>query len=201
MILFDSLPVIPLRITSRFGKRNTGIKGASTFHKGIDLGRDRTKRSTPILAVCDGVVAVNQMGNVRGWYIIIRHDDTYATLYQHLREQSPLKPGNKVKAGQVIGFMGNSSKTLTIAEHLHFELWKNGTPIDPEPYLTEDKMVLAELRKIIQEEIKQADSKPSAWAKEDWDAAKKEGLFDGTAPKGCVTREQLAVVIKRAIKK
>ena len=59
-IVFNSLPVdAPLRITSKYGKRNTGIKGASSFHHGNDLGRDFSKSQTNILSVAKGVVKYN----------------------------------------------------------------------------------------------------------------------------------------------
>lgn len=135
-IQFNSLPVnAPLRITSRFGPRNTGIMGASTYHKGVDIGRDRKNLQTEILAVSPGTIANNYWNDVRGWVLIIDHNG-YQTLYQHLKAQSPLQKGSKVSAGQIIGIMGASSKTIqSVAVHLHFELIINGAAVDPEPYL------------------------------------------------------------------
>lgn len=135
-IQFNSLPVnAPLRITSRFGPRSTGIMGASTYHKGVDIGRDRKKLQTEILAVSPGTIASNYWNDVRGWVLIIDHNG-YRTLYQHLKAQSPLQKGSKVSAGQIIGIMGASSKTIqNVAVHLHFELIINGAEVDPEPYL------------------------------------------------------------------
>ena len=64
---FNSLPVsAPLRITSKYGKRSTGITNASTFHKGVDLGRDWSKNETEVLAGKDGTVAANYWSNYRG---------------------------------------------------------------------------------------------------------------------------------------
>lgn len=197
MFFFDHLPVVPLRITSKFGPRNTGIKGATTNHKGVDLGRNKKLSQTPIYSVCSGLVVVNEFHKVRGWYIVIKHDKTYSTLYQHLKAQPMLPVGTRVKPGQQIGIMGNTSATLSIAEHLHFELWKNGTPIDPEPYLKEEPMTEAEIRNIIREELNGNNKPVSPWASQAWDKAKEEGLMDGTNPKGFVTREQLAAVIIR----
>lgn len=133
---FNHLPVTPLRVTSKFGPRNTGIKGASTYHKGIDLGRDFSKAETEIMSVADGAVFNNYWNNYRGWVVIIDHGG-FKTLYQHLKAKSGLKKGEKVKAGQYIGRMGNSSnKTkLSVVTHLHFELIVDGMQIDPLPYL------------------------------------------------------------------
>ncbi len=59
-IVFNSLPINgPLRITSLFGKRDTGISGASTYHNGVDLGRDLSKPETRVLSVKDGIVSAN----------------------------------------------------------------------------------------------------------------------------------------------
>ncbi len=137
MIQFNSLPVDgPLRITSKFGPRNTGIKGASTYHKGIDLGRDWTKTETKILAIAKGKVTSNYWNRYRGWVIVIQHDG-FLTLYQHLKRRSSLAVGTPVKAAAVLGVMGNSSdrSVLSVAVHLHFELIVRGVSIDPQPYL------------------------------------------------------------------
>ena len=201
MVFFDYMPVNPVRITSKYGKRNTGIKGASTFHKGIDLGANRRLPETPIFSVCSGVVTKNEFHSVRGYYIVIKHDEKYSTLYQHLKSKPALKIGEHIKAGQQIGIMGNTSAKLTIATHLHFELWENGQPIDPQPYLEGKKMTESEMRKIIREELANANQPVSAWAKKDWQDATAQGIVDGTNPKGYVTREQLAAVIMRVLTK
>lgn len=159
---FNSLPVEPLRVTSKFGKRNTGIKGASTYHKGVDLGRDFTKPETSILSVADGIVLSNYWNDYRGWVVIIQHNG-FQTLYQHLKAQSALNKGEKVKAGQCIGIMGNSSNKakLDVAVHLHFELIVNGTQIDPLPYLQNirrKEMTKEEAKQIVKEKTGLSDS-------------------------------------------
>ena len=143
IIQFNSLPVIPLRVTSVFGKRNTGIKGASTFHKGIDLGRDKSKTITNIYSVADGVVYSNCWNKYRGWVIIIQHAG-FKTLYQHLAFQPQLKKGTSIKSGQKIGEMGNSSdkSVLNVSIHLHFELIVNEVQIDPSKYLNNANLAL-----------------------------------------------------------
>lgn len=210
---FNSLPVdAELRVTSKFGKRNLGIENASTFHEGVDLGRDFSKPSTKILAVKSGRIIENRWNNYRGWYVIIRHDEEYSTLYQHLRAKCPLPVGSIVKAGEVIGVMGNSSDkdVLKVATHLHFELRKNGKEIDPLPYLMNvESEVLdlteSELKKMVSVMIKEAldgDGKdvPSNWAKKIWEEATAEGIVDGSRPKAYATREQVAQMLKNTIK-
>ena len=207
MKYFNSLPTPKLRITSRYGKRNTGIKGASTFHRGIDLGGSGA--DTPILAVRRGIVAENYWNDIRGWVLVIRHSQRYATLYQHLKERSSLPVGAYVEAEQKIGIMGNSSNKLKIATHLHMELHDNGQPVDFESWLrnikgVEEDMTEQELRTIIKDEINSKltgkGSTVSPWAEKDWDEAIKDGVTDGAHPKGYTTREQVIVMINRSMR-
>lgn len=212
-IRFYSLPVeAPLRITSPFGDRNTGIPGASTHHAGIDLGRDLSKPETFVIAVAPGQIAQSYWNDYRGWVVVIDHGD-YKTLSQHLKEKGPAV-GTNVKVGQRIGIMGNSSNhdKLTVAVHLHFELQVNGVPIDPQPYLQniqkeEYDLTESEVRKIVKEEINIAfqglgispdmANEPSDWAKSFWKWGKDSGSVDGNNPRGICTREQTVTMMKK----
>lgn len=140
-IEFKSLPYYPLRVTSPFGIREVnGIKGATPWHDGVDLGRDKRKYSVApageVLAVMDGIVVDKGYNDARGYYIKIRHQDIAGhkieTLYQHLFDRG-IGLNTNVKAGQVIGKMGQSGVGNGI--HLHFELRVNGKCIDPLPFL------------------------------------------------------------------
>ncbi|MHC1723970.1 MAG: M23 family metallopeptidase [Aminipila sp.] len=202
MIVFNHLPVSPLRVTSKFGPRNTGIKGASTFHKGIDLGRDFLKAETVVMSVADGTVFNNYWNDYKGWVVIIDHGN-FKTLYQHLKCQSPLAKGQRVKAGQQIGIMGASTKNIkNMAMHLHMELIVNGKQIDSLPYLQNiqevEDLTETEVRKIVKEMLSGSGDTPSSWAKEAWEEATEKGITDGTKPQGSVTREQVVVMLNRA---
>lgn len=208
LIIFNSLPVAgPLRITSDFGPRNTGISGASTYHKGVDLGRDVNKADTPILAVAAGKIDGNYWNDYRGWVITINHGD-FRTLYQHLKVKSALLEGTVVEAGQQIGLMGDSTnpKKLKVAEHLHFELLINDAPVDPEPYLKnikpeESDMTEEQVREIVKEVLNESKTEPSLWAQGSWQMARSAGIVDGTNPQAVPTREQVAAMIVRALAK
>lgn len=137
----EHLPYSPLRITSGFGPRNTGIVGASTYHKGVDIGVDKSKPYTatdggPVTAVLPGTVIGNYYNNARGWVILIDHGTidgkNVKSLYQHLKQVGTGK-GIKVKAGDRIGIMGNTGVGAQL--HLHFEIRINNLPVDPAPYL------------------------------------------------------------------
>ncbi len=122
-------------VTSEFGPRNTGIKGASTNHKGIDIA---APERTPIYAAADGVVCrntcqttyVDGKRKMTGWgyYIKIFHGGGYSTLYAHMYEPSPLHIGEEVKRGQVIGYVGQTG--VASGPHCHFEVWSNQSDMD-----------------------------------------------------------------------
>ncbi|MBR5182647.1 MAG: peptidoglycan DD-metalloendopeptidase family protein [Clostridiales bacterium] len=130
-------PVNWANITSPFGWRIHPVYNTKKFHSGIDIGGSY---GSPIMAAGAGVVILvskpvqgqNTGGTGYGNYCIIDHGGGYTTLYGHCRSVY-VKSGQKVKAGQRIGEMG-STGTSTGA-HLHFEVRKNGSPVNPERYL------------------------------------------------------------------
>lgn len=118
-------------ITSPFGGRNTGIQGASTNHKGIDIGR--VYYSSQVVAVKAGTVIISTYNSARGNYVVISHGSGNTSLYQHLSSRA-VSVGDVVKQGQAIGVTGASG--ISSGPHLHFELTENGVQIDPLRYLT-----------------------------------------------------------------
>lgn len=112
-------------ITSLFGPRSTGIRGASRNHKGVDLG---IPRGTSVVAMRDGTVTKAGWGTGYGNVIYIRHDNGYETRYAHLTSFN-VRPGTRVRQGQVIARSGNTG--VGSGPHLHFEIRKNGTAINP----------------------------------------------------------------------
>lgn len=120
------------RITSPFGRRNTGISGASTNHRGIDIGG--VYYSSTVYAAKAGTVIISTRNSVRGEYIVISHGSGNTTTYQHLSKRS-VSVGQTVKQGQAIGVTGSSG--VGSGPHLHFEITENGQLIDPLKYLTD----------------------------------------------------------------
>ena len=120
------------RVTSPFGRRNTGIKGASTNHKGIDIGG--VFYSSTVYAAKAGTVIISTRNSVRGEYIVVSHGSGNTTTYQHLSKRS-VSVGQTVKQGQAIGVTGSSG--VGSGPHLHFEITENGQLIDPLKYLTD----------------------------------------------------------------
>lgn len=211
---FAHLPYTPLRITSRFGLRNTGIAGASIHHLGIDLGVDKSKPYTstdggPVTAVLSATVKESKYSAARGWYILLNHGmidgKSVQTRYQHLKEKGA-ETGKKVKSGERIGTMGNTGVTSSL--HLHFELIMDNVPVDPEPYLKNIKqleeidMTKEEVIKLIQDTVAEVlagkGTESSSWGREELKSAVDAGITDGTRPGGYCTREQAAIMAYRA---
>lgn len=90
--------------------------------------------NTIVSAVLDGTVVMAGWTLETGYVIEIQHGNNIISVYKHNAEL--LKDiGTVVKAGETISIIGNSGELYTSGPHLHFELWHNGTPIDPEKYI------------------------------------------------------------------
>ncbi|WP_409425339.1 MULTISPECIES: peptidoglycan DD-metalloendopeptidase family protein [unclassified Pseudoalteromonas] len=97
-------------------------------HRGIDYV---AQRGSPVLSAADGIIVVSGNKTLHSNYgntVLIQHKSGYQTLYAHL-ESSDAKVGSWVKAGQVIGIIGDTGKTTGV--HLHFEVIKDNQRVDP----------------------------------------------------------------------
>jgi murein DD-endopeptidase MepM/ murein hydrolase activator NlpD len=114
------------RIGSYFGYRTDPFYKVTKFHEGIDF---TATVGTDIYATGDGTVASIEYSR-RGYgnMVIISHGFGYETVYAHMSKMN-VKPGQNVKRGQVIGHVGNTGKSTS--PHLHYEVRKNGLPVDP----------------------------------------------------------------------
>ena len=119
-------------ITSPVGSRYTGIKGASTTHAGIDIGR--VGYTTQAVAAKAGTVIISAYNQYRGNYVVISHGSGNTTTYQHLSKRS-VSVGQVVAQGQVVGITGATG--VGSGPHLHFEITENGKIVDPLKYLTD----------------------------------------------------------------
>jgi len=113
------------RVTSGFGNRFHPILGYVRFHDGLDLA---ASAGTPIVAAADGrVVGAGWRGGY-GQQVQIAHADGVHTLYGHMSRIAAYA-GELVHKGQVIGYVGSTG--LSTGPHLHFEVTKNGRPVNP----------------------------------------------------------------------
>ncbi|WP_164516283.1 M23 family metallopeptidase [Minwuia thermotolerans] len=120
-------PIDGARISSGFGKRRHPILGYTKMHKGTDFA---ARAGTPIMAAGDGTIARIGWNGGYGRYIQIRHNGTYSTAYAHMKGfRSGLKNGSRVKQGQIIGYVGTSGRST--GPHLHYEVLKNGSQVNP----------------------------------------------------------------------
>ena len=113
-------------ISSYFGYRPDPIYKVEKLHTGIDFS---AQMGTEAYATGDGVVSDVEKGHWGyGNMVTIDHGYGYKTRYAHL-QKAAVRKGQRMKRGQLIGFIGNTGKTTGV--HLHYEVLKNDTPINP----------------------------------------------------------------------
>jgi len=136
-VMMSSIPAIrPLKnvteISSGFGSRYHPILKTLRRHTGVDIA---APKGTPVYATADGTVSRENAGAGYGITIVINHGYSYKTVYAHLSKKN-VKPGQKVKRGQLIGYVGNTG--LSFGSHLHYEVRKNDIPVNPVHYFFND---------------------------------------------------------------
>ena len=128
-------PVVRPVITTEYGERTF----AQSFHTGIDMANNER---TPVLAASDGTVlevglaVPGKPSQSYGMTVVIGHDTKLATRYAHLDVGNygpTVKAGDRVKRGQIIGYIGMTG--ITSGPHLHFEVLESGQHRDPRRYL------------------------------------------------------------------
>ena len=120
-------PVEYKRISSGFTRRRFHpVQKRYKAHLGTDYAADP---GTPINATGDGVVTEARYGQYNGNYVKIRHNGTFTTQYLHMSKiKSGIRPGVRVKQGDVIGFVGSTG--LATGPHVCYRFWKNGEQVD-----------------------------------------------------------------------
>ena len=119
-------PANNYRVTSNFGYR---LNPFPSYHYGMDLAG---KANSPIYVTADGVVRQTGWATGYGQAVLVDHSFGYSTLYGHLADIR-VKKGDRVKRGQIIANMGTTGRSTGV--HLHYEVWKDGTPVNPKDYL------------------------------------------------------------------
>jgi murein DD-endopeptidase MepM/ murein hydrolase activator NlpD len=121
------------RIASGFGSRIDPVYKVSKFHAGLDFA---APQGTPIYATADGrVKEANSEAGGYGNHVVINHGYGYETLYGHM-VRIKAHSGQSIKRGEVIGWVGSTGKST--GPHCHYEVHKNGTPVDPIYYFYND---------------------------------------------------------------
>ncbi len=118
------------QLTSPFGERGHAMGGGGAqFHAGIDIS---VPTGTPVLAAQEGTVAFAGYNGAYGKVVKLDHANGFSTLYAH-NSRLLVYVGQTIEAGQVICLSGSTGRST--GPHLHFEVHKDGWPVDPLPYL------------------------------------------------------------------
>lgn len=117
-------------VTSGFGFRPDPMTGENLFHDGLDIAN---QFGTPVFAPADGIVTANEQLQDYGNAVIISHElSGIETVFAHLMK-SAIFSQQKVKRGELIGYVGSSGKST--GPHLHYEVRRNGAAVNPVPYI------------------------------------------------------------------
>lgn len=115
------------RISSPFGRRRHPILRDYRVHWGVDYA---APKGTLVYAAGDGVVQMAKYNGGYGNYIKIRHNSEYSSAYGHMwKFAKGIRPGVRVKQGQVIGYVGSTGRST--GPHLHYEVVQNGKRVNP----------------------------------------------------------------------
>jgi murein DD-endopeptidase MepM/ murein hydrolase activator NlpD len=112
-------------ISSFFGRRADPFSGKRSMHAGVDFAG---RRNSEVVAVAAGVVRRSGVNSGFGKVVEVNHGNGYATRYAH-NNKNLVKIGQKVKKGETIALMGSTGRTT--GHHVHFEILKDGKPINP----------------------------------------------------------------------
>jgi murein DD-endopeptidase MepM/ murein hydrolase activator NlpD len=124
-------PVTEGWLSSGFGKRADPFTGKQEYHDGVDFAG---KEGADVMSVGDGVVTWSGKRSGYGNLVEINHGNGYVTRYGHNREQL-VEVGETVKKGQMIALMGSTGRST--GPHVHFEVLRNGKPVNPSRYITD----------------------------------------------------------------
>lgn len=127
---FDYCTPVSGTMTSSFGYREHPVEGEERFHYGVDLAADT---GTAISCFADGVVTAVGESSSYGKYCIVTHAGGYSTLYAHCSRVT-VSSGAAVTEGQKIAEVGETG--MATGPHLHFELHRDGTYLNPIYYVT-----------------------------------------------------------------
>ncbi len=124
---FLKAPLKYNRISSRYThSRFHPIFHKNTPHLAVDYS---APMGTEIRTIGDGVITLRQYGTGAGNYVKVKHNSVYTTVYMHMSKFGEFQVGDRVKQGDVIGYVGSTG--WSTGPHLHFEVHQNGVKIDP----------------------------------------------------------------------
>jgi len=117
------------QLMSNFGHRNDPFSGDGAFHTGVDIA---VRSGTRVRAAADAVVVSAEWAGHYGRLVVLDHGNGLQTWYAHLSRFDVI-PGQWIRRGEIIGRSGASGRVT--GEHLHYEVRRAGTAINPHPYM------------------------------------------------------------------
>ena len=140
-------PINGARLSSPFGMRKHPIDGYNKMHRGTDFA---APMGTPIMASGDGIIKKAGWCGGGGNCVKIKHNSTYQTVYAHMSKFARgIKPGVRVKQGQIIGYVGSTGKST--GPHLHYEVIVNGKKVNSQKLkLPSGKILKGKERKLFE---------------------------------------------------
>lgn len=121
------------RVTSPYGMRTHPVSGEQKMHKGVDLANG--KAGDPVKAVGSGKVITAAYSKTAGNWVVVQQDDGTVAKYMHMLKAPQVKQGQRVSAGQTLGQVGSTGTST--GNHLHLQIERAGTAIDPLQYLSD----------------------------------------------------------------
>ena len=122
-------------IVSPFGYRGDPFSGRQSFHSGVDI---TAGQGTPVKATADGVIAQANWSGDYGKLVVVDHSSGVSTYYGHLSRVTVV-PGQEIRMGQVVGYSGATGRAS--GPHLHYEVRRGGTPVNPYTTLAQSMIV------------------------------------------------------------
>ena len=115
-------------VSSFFGKRESPTNGMNEFHSGLDIS---TTQGNPVRATADGIVSFSGWNGGSGNLVVLEHGHGFSTFYAH-NKMDTVKVGQKVRRGDIISYAGSTGNST--GPHVHYEIWKEGKPVNPIEY-------------------------------------------------------------------
>lgn len=119
-------PLLGTAVSSSFGNRKHPVLQVIRHHEGVDLA---APRGAPIRSITSGVVVYADPYGGYGNLVVVKHRNGMTSHYGHC-DSFNVRTGQKVQAGQILGFVGSTGRVT--GPHLHLEIRKDGAPLNPE---------------------------------------------------------------------
>ena len=122
------VPVVGV-VTSPFGVRINPLTRRLEFHRGLDIA---APAGSPVRATADGVVTFSGWNGPGGNLVVLSHGEGFTTCYAH-NSMNLVRVGQLVRRGDIIAYAGSTGSAT--GSHVHYEIWNEGRPVNPRPFL------------------------------------------------------------------